>query len=107
MYGQWLKVYASNRALNGEIHVLRDFNEKPKIYQSTEDDRLVNYNSKALYAIFNRCNADHIKLISSCEIAKDLWDILQTIFEASGDVKRNKLLSFITHFESLRMHNEE
>ena len=30
MYGQWLKVCASNRALNGEIHVLRDLNEKPK-----------------------------------------------------------------------------
>ena len=28
MYAQWLKVCTSNRALNGEIHVLRDLNEK-------------------------------------------------------------------------------
>ena len=30
MYGQWLKVFSSNRALNDEIHVLRDLNEKAK-----------------------------------------------------------------------------
>ena len=28
MYTQWLKVYASNRALNGEIQVLHDLNAK-------------------------------------------------------------------------------
>ena len=31
MYGQWLKVCASNCALNGEIHVLRDSMRKPKV----------------------------------------------------------------------------
>ena len=30
MYTQWLKVCASNRAINGEIQVLRDLNEKIK-----------------------------------------------------------------------------
>ena len=30
MYRQWLKVCASNCALNGEIHVLSDLNEKAK-----------------------------------------------------------------------------
>ena len=30
MYGQWIKVCSSNRALNGEIHVLCDLNEKAK-----------------------------------------------------------------------------
>ena len=35
MYAQWLKVCDSNRALNGEIHVLRDLNVKVegKIYE--------------------------------------------------------------------------
>ena len=28
MYAQWLKACTLNRALNGEIHVLRDLNEK-------------------------------------------------------------------------------
>ena len=68
---------------------------------------MANYNNKALHAIFNRCDADHIKLISSCETTKEAWDILQTTFEGSGDVKRNKLLSLTTRFENLRMHDDE
>ena len=67
----------------------------------------MNYNNKALHAIFNECDADHIKLISSCETAKEAREILQTTFECSGDVKRNKLLSLATHFENLRIHDDE
>ena len=44
---------------------------KPEVDWSNEDDRLINYNNKALHAIFNRCDADHIKLISSCETTKE------------------------------------
>ena len=80
---------------------------KPEIDWSTKDDRLANYNKKALHAIFNGCDIDHIKLISSCETDKEAWEILQTTFEGSGDVKRNKLLSLTTRFESLRMHDDE
>ena len=37
---------------------------KPKVDWSNDDDPLANYNNKALHAIFNGCNANHIKLIS-------------------------------------------
>ena len=74
---------------------------KPEINWSIEDDRLPNYNNKALHTIFNVCDADHIKLISSCETTKEAWDILQTTFEGSADVKRNKLLFLSTCFENL------
>ena len=80
---------------------------KPEIDWSTKDDRLANYNNKALHAIFNGCNADHTKLIFSCETAKEAWEILQTTFEGSDDVKRNKLLSLTICFENLRMHDDE
>ena len=43
---------------------------KPKIDWSNDDDRLANYNNKALHTIFNECDADHIQLISSCETAR-------------------------------------
>ena len=43
---------------------------KPEVDWSNDDNRLANYNNKALHAIFNRCDADHIKLISSCETTK-------------------------------------
>ena len=44
---------------------------KPKVDWSNEDDQLANYNNKALHTIFNRCDVDHIKLISSCETTKE------------------------------------
>ena len=68
---------------------------------------LANYNNKALHAIFNGCDVDHIKLVSSCETANKAWEILQTTFEGSGDVRKNKLLSLNTHFENFRMHDDE
>ena len=68
---------------------------------------MTNYNNKALHAIFNGCDAKYIKLISSCEMAKEAWEIRQTTFEGSSDVKRNKLLSLTTRFENLRIHEDE
>ena len=49
---------------------------KPEVDWSNYDDRLTNYNNKALHAIFIGCDADHIKLISSCETTKEVWEIL-------------------------------
>ena len=74
---------------------------------SNDDDRLANYNNKTLHTIFTGSDVDHIKLISSCETVKEAWEIFQKTFEGLGDVKRNKLLSLITHFETLRMHDDE
>ena len=68
---------------------------------------MANYNNKALHAIFNGYDAGHIKLISSCETAKEAWDVLQTTSEGSGDVKRNKLWSLATRFENLRMLDDD
>ena len=80
---------------------------KSEIDWSNEDERLTNYNNKALHTIFNGCDAKHIKLIYSCEMAKEARDILQTMFEGSSDIKRNKLLSLTTRFENLRIHEDE
>ena len=44
---------------------------KLEVDWSNDDDCLANYNNKALHAIFNGCDAEHIKLISSCETTKE------------------------------------
>ena len=72
---------------------------KPEVDLSNDDDHLAKYNNKALHTIFNGCDTDHIKFLSSCETTKEAWEILQTTFEGSGDVKKNKLLYLNTHFE--------
>ena len=55
------------------------------------------------------CNLRSIGLLRmiAWKTAKEAWDILQTTFEGSGDVKRNKRLSPTTQFENLRMHDDE
>ena len=44
---------------------------KPEESWSTDEDRLANYNSKALNAIFNAVDANQFKLISTCETAME------------------------------------
>ena len=44
---------------------------KAKIDWSNEDDKLANYNNKALNIIFNEVDAEQIKLISSFESTKE------------------------------------
>ena len=65
------------------------------------------YNNKALHAIFNGVGEGYIKLISSCVSAKDAWQILQTQFEGTADVKRSRLVMLTTRFENLRMSEKE
>ena len=76
---------------------------KPKTTWSTEEDRLANNNSKALNAIFNRVDANQFKLISTCETAKNAWEILQMAHEGTIVVKLSKLQILTTRFENFRM----
>ena len=80
---------------------------KPELSWSSDDDKLANYNSKALHAILNGVDATRIKMITNCESAKEAWDILQTQFEVSGDIKRTKLIMLTSKFEELRMRDDE
>ena len=92
-------------------HTIKDSNHKvtlkPKTSWSPEDDRLVNYNSKALHAIFNGVKVDQIKLIVMYEYAKEAWYVFKTTYEGTNDVKHSKLLRLSTRFKELRMHEDE
>ena len=82
-------------------------NLTPKEKWFGDNDRLENYNSKALNAIFNGVDADQIKLITTCESVKEAWKILQTTYEGTSDIKRSKLLMLATRFKELRMKDDE
>ena len=69
---------------------------KLEVIWSADDDRLANYNSKVLNAIFNDGIISQIKLITTCESVKEAWEILQTTYEGTSDVKRSKLLMLTT-----------
>ena len=80
---------------------------KPEEIWSLDEDRLENYNVKALNAIFNTVDINQFKLISTCETAKEAWNILQTSYEGTDAVKASKFFILISRYENLWMEEEE
>ena len=80
---------------------------KPEVEWTTTEDRLATSNSKALNAIFNAVDLNQFKLISTCETAKEAWDILKIAHEGTNAVKLSKLQILTTRFENLKMEEEE
>ena len=64
-----------------------------------------NFNSRALNALFSAVTNEDFKKISSTEIAKEVWIILQTAYEGTKAVKDSKRLT--TNFEEIKMEEDE
>ncbi|XP_058767373.1 uncharacterized protein LOC131641069 [Vicia villosa] len=72
-----------------------------------EEDNLALGNFKALNAIFNSIDRNVFRLVNTCEVAKDAWDILKTAHEGTSKVKMSRLQLLTTQFENLRMKEDE
>ncbi|KAG9444847.1 hypothetical protein H6P81_016187 [Aristolochia fimbriata] len=70
-------------------------------------DKTSNHNAKALNAIFYGVDQDRFKLISTCESAKDAWEILSTTYEGTARVRLSKLQLFNHKFKNLQMGEDE
>ncbi|XP_065621228.1 uncharacterized protein LOC136064023 [Quercus suber] len=66
-----------------------------------------NANSKALNAIFCGVFPEEFHRISHITIAKEAWEILETTYEGTKKVKDTKLQMLTTHFEELKMSEDE
>ena len=66
-----------------------------------------NANSKALNAIFCGVSLDEFHRISHITIAKEAWQILETMYKRTKKVKDTKLHILTTQFEELRMSENE
>ncbi|GAA0154759.1 hypothetical protein LIER_12648 [Lithospermum erythrorhizon] len=64
-------------------------------------------NSKALNSIFCAVNPEVFKLISSCTVAKEAWEILQTAYEETQKVRMSRFQQLTTRWENLRMQEDE
>ena len=83
---------------------------KPKEVSANWDDakiKAANFNSRALNALFSAITNKEFKKISSIEIAKEAWTILQTTYEGTKAVKDSKLQRLITSFEEIKMEEDE
>ena len=68
---------------------------------------VANANSKALNAIFCGVSLDEFHKISHISIAKEAWQILETIYEGTKKVEDTKLQMLTTRFEELKMSEDE
>ena len=58
-------------------------------------------------ALFSAVTNEEFKKISSTEIAKEDWTILQTTYKGTNAVKDSKFQKLITNFEEIKMEKDE
>ena len=83
---------------------------KPKETPADWDEakiKAINFNSRALNALFSAVTNEEFKKISSIETAKEAWTILQTTYEGTMAIKDSKLQRLTTSFEKIKMEEEE
>ena len=68
--------------------------------------KVVNFNSKALNALFNAVTNKEFKKISSTETAKEVWTILQTTYEGTKAIKDSKLQRLTMSFEEIKIEED-
>src|ERR1044072_1635351 len=64
-------------------------------------------NSKALNAIFNGVDKNMFRIINTCVVAKEAWEILKTAHEGTSRVRMSRLQILTTQFETLRMGEDQ
>ena len=58
-------------------------------------------------SLFSVVTNEEFKKISSTEIAKEAWTILQTTYEGTKAVKDSKFQRLTTNFEEIKMKEDE
>ena len=82
---------------------------KPKEAPTDWDEakiKAVNFNSRALNALFSAVTNEEFKKISSTKTAKEAWTIFQTTYVGTKAVKDSKLQRITTSFEEIKMEDE-
>ena len=69
--------------------------------------KALDFNSRDLNAMFSGVINEEFKKISSTEIAKDTWTILETTYEGTKAVKTVKLQRLTSSFEEILMEEDE
>lgn len=80
---------------------------KPEEDWSKEEDEFALGNSKSLNALFNGVEKNIFRLINTCIVAKEAWEILKTTHEGTSKVKMSRLQLLTTRFENIKMKDDE
>ena len=83
---------------------------KPKEAPVNWDEATIiaaNFNNRALNALFIRVTNEEFKKISSIEVAKEAWTILETTYKSTKAIKTVKLQRLTSSFEEIRTEEDE
>ncbi|GAV59909.1 UBN2 domain-containing protein, partial [Cephalotus follicularis] len=80
---------------------------KPKNEYNDNDFRMLQLNSKAKHVLFCAVGPNEFNRISSCDSAKEMWDLLEITYEGTNQVKESKISMLVHEYELFVMHDNE
>ena len=70
---------------------------------SEEQKKSVNFNAKAMNALFYALNKEEFNRMSTAKYANQIWQILQVTHEGTNKVKESKISILLHRFELFKM----
>ncbi|GAV64234.1 UBN2 domain-containing protein, partial [Cephalotus follicularis] len=80
---------------------------KPENEYNDNDFRMLQLNSKAKHVLFCAVGPNKFNRISSCDSAKEMWDLLEVTYEGTNQVKESKISMLVHEYELFIMHDNE
>ncbi|GAV64406.1 UBN2 domain-containing protein, partial [Cephalotus follicularis] len=80
---------------------------KPENEYNDNDFRMLQLNSKAKHVLFCAVGPNEFNRISSCDSAKEMWDLLEITYEGTNQVKESKISMLVHEYELFVMHENE
>ncbi|GAV77915.1 UBN2 domain-containing protein, partial [Cephalotus follicularis] len=80
---------------------------KPENEYIENDFRMLQLNSKAKHVLFCAIGPNEFNRISSCDSAKEMWDLLEVTYEGTNQVKESKISMLVHEYELVFMHENE
>ncbi|GAV73128.1 UBN2 domain-containing protein, partial [Cephalotus follicularis] len=80
---------------------------KPENEYNDNDFRMLQLNSKAKHVLFCAVGPNEFNRTSSCDSAKQMWDLLEVTYEGTNQVKESKISMLVHEYELFIMHDNE
>ncbi|GAV79786.1 DUF4219 domain-containing protein/UBN2 domain-containing protein [Cephalotus follicularis] len=80
---------------------------KPENEFNDNDFRMLQLNSKAKHVLFCVIGLNEFNRIFSCDLAKQMWDLLEITYEGTNQVKESKISMLVHEYELFLMHDDE
>ncbi|GAV88467.1 zf-CCHC domain-containing protein/DUF4219 domain-containing protein/UBN2 domain-containing protein, partial [Cephalotus follicularis] len=80
---------------------------KPENEYNDSNFRMLQLNSKAKHVLFCAVGPNEFNRISSCDSAKEMWDLLEVTYEGTNQVKESKISMIVHEYELFIIHDNE